>query len=57
MFHPPKKLGFCEKRTIFDAEQADKFIQSFSLSGIQYSIKINLPDGYREKFQDLRPDF
>ena len=38
-----KKLGFCEKRTIFESERADKFIQSFSLSGNQYSIKINSP--------------
>ena len=36
-----KKLAFCKKSPIFEPERADKFIQSFSLSGIQYSININ----------------
>ena len=31
----PKKLAFYKKSPTFDPEQADKFIQSFSLSGSQ----------------------
>ena len=34
-----KKLGFYQKNTIFEVEQADKFIQSFSLSGFIFQSK------------------
>ena len=34
-----KKLAFCKKIPIFESEQADKFIQSFSLSGFIFQSK------------------